>query len=137
MAGNVPEDPRRAASAALLLLLRRRMRKIARSATRARRTTTPITMPAMAPPEREEFGDADGVLLDEGPVLLAVEPLELAGSAFKVLDHVVCQLGGFLAAVIVVSVYAIFCTFGLRKSGPGACARNSLFVCQLCARKAA
>ena len=108
-----------------------RMQNHTRPPIMASPAIAPTTMPAMAPPDIAELLSASAVADGEGE-----EPLEFAGSALSVLDQELSQFGGFLAGVIVVSAFPIFWMLELRKSGPGAWARKSLFCSQFWARKA-
>lgn len=86
-----------------VLCFRLRMKNHTRPPTMAKPATAPTTIPAIAPPDIEELSAAPVGVEGEGEA-----PLELAGSALRVLDHEVSQLGGFLAGVRVVSVFPIF-----------------------------
>jgi hypothetical protein len=79
------------------------MKNHTRPPTIAKPAIAPTTIPAMAPPDIAELSAASVGVDGEGE-----EPLDFAGSASRVLDHEVSQLGGFLAGVIVVSVFPIF-----------------------------
>ena len=91
----------------------------------ARATTTPITMPAMAPAERP----LDFMV----PVTLPLVALE--ESAFKVLQDD-CQSGAFVAGVILVSPTAIVLILAGSASGPGAWPSQSVEEFQFCAKNA-
>lgn len=108
-----------------------RMKNHTKPPIMARPAIAPTTMPAIAPPDIAELSSALAVADGEGE-----DPLELAGSALSVLDQELCQSGGLLAGVIVVSAFPIFWMLELRESGPGARARKSLFCSQFWAGKA-
>ena len=106
----------------------RRRRKKTTNADSKMNATPPITMPAIAPPDNpsEEPPVSRFVLLF---TLLQVALLPLSG--FRMLCHVLCHGGGFVAGVILVSPELMDLMFGGKKSGPGACAlvnRNTLSI---------
>ena len=113
------------------LCFRLRMKNHTRPPIMASPAIAPTTIPAIAPPDIAELSSASVGADGEGE-----EPAEFAGSALSVLDQELSQFGGFLAGVIVVSAFPIFWMLELRKSGPGAWARKSLFCSQFWARKA-